>query len=162
MSQIKLFLENKSHENPKACVRRHVYAYVCSKPGMQTSWMHMHAKVLETMKGKFSALKLRFGMNLTSSGSRSKPPFSQYKKPYMEPFKDTQKILRKNLRFTRNSELKREFFTKNPQDNFLLIKTFSGLDLWFLKFTNQFCLVVNRFDLGERSKSSKRAFVFEV
>ena len=50
----------------------------------------MHAKVLETMKGKFSALKLRFGMNLTSSGSRSKPSFSQYKKPYMEPFQDTE------------------------------------------------------------------------
>ena len=32
MSQIKLFLENKSHENPKACVCRHAYAYVCSKP----------------------------------------------------------------------------------------------------------------------------------
>ena len=29
-------------------------------------------------------------------------------------FKDTQKILRENLRFIRNSESKREFFTKYP------------------------------------------------
>ena len=56
------------------------------------------------MKCKFSTLMLRFGTNLISSGSRSKPPFSQYKKPYIAHFQNTQKILRENLRSTRNSE----------------------------------------------------------
>ena len=46
-------------------------------------------------------------MNPTSSGSRSKPPFSHYKKPYMVLFKNTQKIVRENLKFTRNIESKR-------------------------------------------------------
>ena len=64
----------------------------------------------------------------------------------MVHFQNTQKILRENLKFTRNSESKREIFTKHPQVNFLLIETFSGLDLQVLKFTNQFCLIVNRFD----------------
>ena len=46
-------------------------------------------------------------------------------------FKDTQKILRENLRFIRNSESKREFFTKYPQVKFFFfffIGTFFGLD----------------------------------
>jgi len=67
----------------------------------------MHVRALETMKGKFSALELRFGMNPTLSGSCSKPVFSQYKKPYMVCFQNTHKILRENLRFTRNNESKR-------------------------------------------------------
>ena len=41
------------------------------------------------------------------------PIFSLYK-AYMAPFQNTQKILKENLRFTRNSESKREFFTKHP------------------------------------------------
>ena len=108
--------------------------------------MCTRARVLETMNDKFSTLKLRFGMNPTLFGNRSKPLFSQYKKPYMVPFQNTQKIRRENLRYTRNSESKREFFTKYPQVNFILIGTFLGLDLHVLKFTNQFCLVMNRFD----------------
>ena len=43
---------------------------------MHDTGMRTHARVLETMKGKFSALKLRFGMNLTSSGGHSTPIFS--------------------------------------------------------------------------------------
>ena len=96
------------------------------------------------MKGKFFALMLRFGTNLTSSRSHSKPLFSHYIKPHMIPFQNIQKILRKNLRFTRNSESKREFFTKHPQVNFILIMTFFSLDPQVLKFSNHFCLVVNR------------------
>ena len=127
----------------RACVRIHAYAYVCSRP-MYTCFMHvytytgmcMHAKVPKTMKGKFSALKLRFGTNPTSFGSRSKPLFSQYKKRYIVSFQNIQKILRENLRFTRNSESKREFFTKHPQVNFLLIEAFSSLDLRVLMFSN--------------------------
>ena len=53
-------------------------------------------------------------MNLTSSGSHSKPPFFNYIEPYMVYFENTQKILRENLRFTRNSGSKRDFFTKHP------------------------------------------------
>ena len=58
-------------------------------------------------------------MNPTSSGSRSKPLFFNYIKPYIVPFQDTQKILRENLRFTRNSESKKELFIKHPQVDFI-------------------------------------------
>ena len=85
-------------------------------------------------------------MNPTFSGSCSKPLFFNYIKSYIVYFKNTWKILRENPRFTRNSELMREFFTKNPQVNFILIGTFSSLNSRVLKFTNHFCLVVNRFD----------------
>ena len=46
----------------------------------------------------------------------------------MVHFQETQKILRENLRFTRNNKPKMEFFTKYPQINFLLVETFFGLD----------------------------------
>ena len=58
-------------------------------------------------------------MNSTSSGKRSKPLFHNYIKPYMVPFQKIEKILRENLRFTRNSESKRKFFMKHPQVNFI-------------------------------------------
>ena len=51
----------------------------------------------------------------------------------MVPFQNTQKILREDLRFTRNNESKKVFFTKHPQVNFLLIVTFSGLNLSSLR-----------------------------
>ena len=62
--KIKLFLKNKSHGNPRACARRYADAYACSKPAY-ASFMHAyantsmrtHARVLETMKGKFYTLK---------------------------------------------------------------------------------------------------------
>ena len=88
----------------------------------------MHLGFWKPMKGKFFELMLRFGMNSTSSRSRSKPLFSHYIKPYMTPFQNTQKILRENLRFTRNSESNGEFFTKHPQVKIILIGTFFGLD----------------------------------
>ena len=83
MSQIKLFLENKSHGNHRAL---YLDTRMCMHaPDLRTQalCMRMHARVLETMKDKFFTLKLRFGMNPTSSDSRSKPSFFQYKKPYM-------------------------------------------------------------------------------
>ena len=83
----------------------HVYAYMS---------MGMHARVLKTTKGKFSAFKTWFGTNPTKFGSCSKPLFSDYKKPYVVPFQNTQKIRRENKRFTKNSESKREFFKKHP------------------------------------------------
>ena len=86
-------------------------------------------QIPKTKQGKFSTLMLRFGTNPTSSGSYSKPLFSNYKWPYMVYFQNAQKFHMKILRFTSNSESKREFFTKHPQVNFLLIRAFSGLDL---------------------------------
>ena len=82
---MKLFLENKGHPNPRECVRKHAYAYSCFRLVYSCVCMCTHAKVPETIKDKFYALKLRFRMNLTSSRSRSKPLFFffQYKKPYM-------------------------------------------------------------------------------
>ena len=124
--------------------------------------LRTHARVPKIMKDKFSALKLGFGMNHTMSGSRSKPSFFNYINPYMIPFQTIKKILRENLKFTRNSESKREFFIKLPQVNFILIGTFSSLDPRILKFTNHFCSVMNRFNREERSKSSQRAFCCEV
>ena len=107
-----------------SCMRTHTWACVC---------MHEFQKL---WKASFSALKLGFGTNPTLSRSRFKASFSNYKKPYRVPFQDTQKILRKNIRFTRNSESKREFFTKHPQVNICLIRTYSGLDLRISRFVN--------------------------
>ena len=87
-----------------------------------------YARVPETMKCKFFYI-LGFGTNPTSFKGHSKPPFSEYKKPYMVPFQNTQKILRENTRFTSNCESKREIFTKHPHVNIFLIKAFSRLDL---------------------------------
>jgi len=91
-------LENKGHGNPRACVHKHAYVYACSKTTYASFMhvyaymgMHTHARVPETMKGKFSALKLRFGMNPISFRSLLNPYFSQYKKPYMVPFQNRQK-----------------------------------------------------------------------
>ena len=59
----------------------------------------------------------------------------------MVPFQKTQKILRENTRFTRNSESKKEFFTKHPQINIFLIEAFSGFDLRVLSL-----LITSLFD----------------
>ena len=60
MNKIKLFLENKGHENPRAYVRIHAYAHACSRPAYACfmpmyayTGMCMHVRVLETMKNKF-------------------------------------------------------------------------------------------------------------
>ena len=98
-------------------LRVHVYAYTS---------MCMYARVLETMKGTFFYIKVGFGMNLTSSESYFKPLFSEYIKSYMVPFQNTQKILRENIRFTKNSESKKESFKKHPQVKIFLIKAFSS------------------------------------
>ena len=66
-------------------------------------------------------------MNLTSFGSRFKPPFFNNINPYMVYFESTQKILRENTRFIRNSESKREFFTKHSQVNIFLLSPFLAL-----------------------------------
>ena len=126
--QINLFLKNKRPRKPLAYVCKLEPAYVGLMHAYTGTDLRMQQRFQKPMKGKFSTLMLRFGMNLKSSRSCSKPLFSHYIKPYMAPFQNTQKILREILRFTRNSESKRDFFTKHPQVNFILIRTFSGLD----------------------------------
>ena len=79
-------MESKGHKNPRACVHRHAYAYASFIHTYAHTCMHTHARVLETIKFKFSTLKLRFGMNHTSFKSHSKLLFSHYKKPYMVDF----------------------------------------------------------------------------
>ena len=57
---------------------RYAYAYM----GLRT-----HAMIPETIKDKFTGLKLRFGMNPISFGRHSKPFFLYiYKKPNMTHF----------------------------------------------------------------------------
>ena len=127
--QINLFLKKKkwprkpryAHTRIGLCMQ--LFACIC-RPDLVHTW-----QILETKYGKFYTFMLRFGMNPTSSGSRFNPLFSHYKQPYMVYFENTQKSHGKTLRFTRNSESKREFFTKHSQVNFLLIRAFSGLDL---------------------------------
>ena len=65
MNKIKLFLENKGHGNPRACVHIHAYAlafsrpaYACFMPTYTYTSMHTHDRVLETMKDKFFCIKM--------------------------------------------------------------------------------------------------------
>ena len=76
-------------------------------------------------------------MNLTLPEGHSKPLSFNYIKPYMVYFQKIQKILRKNLRFTRNSESKREFFTKHTQVNIIWLGPFLALifEFWSLLIT---------------------------
>ena len=54
----------------------------------------------------------------------------------MVPFQNTEKILKEKIRFARNSKSKKEFFTKYPQVNIFLIRTYFGLDLQISRFAN--------------------------
>ena len=161
-------MENKGCENPRACICRHAYVYTCSRSAY-ACFMHVyaytsmrtHARVLETMKGKFFALKLRFGMNLTSSGSYSKPLFSQYKKPYMVPFQETQKILKENLKFTRNSEPKMDFLQNILNSIFFWLRPFLVLIFEFWNLLINFVWLWIDW-LKETIKIKPRSYVFEV
>ena len=77
----------------------------------------------------------------------------------MVPFQNTQKNLRENTRFTRNSESKREFFTKHPQVNSFLIEAFSSLDLPVSRLLITFYLIVNRLTEGNSQNQAKKVFV---
>ena len=115
--QINLFLENKGQENPRP-------SYV--------------ARVLETMKGIFFCIKdwdlewIPYCLEAFPS-----PPFFNYIEPYMVYFKKTRKIQREKIRFTRNSESKKEFFKKHPQVNIFRLRPFLPWSLSF-KITNHF------------------------
>ena len=121
--------------------------------------MHTHVRVPEIIKGKFSTLKPGFGMNPTSSKSYSKPLFSNYKKPYMVPFQNIQKILRENTRFTRNSESKRELFIKHPQVNIFWLGPFLVLIFEFKLSNHFFYLIVNRLTNGNGQNQAKELCV---
>ena len=110
------------HTHESAYVRGFLHAYA-------SLILRTNSDFQKPKQDKFSTFMLRFGTNSTSFGNCSKFLFSHYKKPYMVYFQKTQKSHGKTLRFTRNSESKREFFTKNPQAIFLLIRASSGLDL---------------------------------
>ena len=127
MNIIKLFLENKCHENPRACVCIHMYAHACSRPAYACFMltyayldMHTHVMVPETIKDKFST-------------------FSQYKSHMWYLFK-TQKFLRENTRFSLELVDQRGSFSKTSSSQY-----FSNLSLfwpWSLSFkiTNHFCI----------------------
>ena len=82
MNKIKLFLENKGHENPRACICIHMYAHACFRPmyacfmlayacfmlAYAYMSMHMHVRVPEALKDKFSALKMRFVLGSKTLG----------------------------------------------------------------------------------------------
>ena len=67
-------MENKYHENSRVCVCIHAYAHACSSStyacfmhayanfmhAYAYTGMHTYVRVLEIMKGKFSALKFGF------------------------------------------------------------------------------------------------------
>ena len=74
-------------------------------------------------------------------------------------FQNTQKILQENTRFTRNSESKREFFTKHPQVNSFLIEAFSSLDLPVSRLLITFYLIVNRLTGGNGQNQAKELCV---
>ena len=112
--QINLYLENKRSRKPSAYVPKQGPAYTGLMHAYASTNLRTHQGFQKPIRGKFSALMLRFEMNPTSSRSRSRLPISHYIKPYMTPFQNTEKILRENIRFTRYSESKREFFTKYP------------------------------------------------
>ena len=128
--QINLFLETKRPRKPSTCVHRFDAHVRRHKP------MHI-TRVLETMKD-------RFFCNNVKVWNKSHIVWELFQTPIFSPYKairgtfpkEKLKILRENTIFIRNNESKREFFTKHPQVNFLLIRTFSGLDPRVLKFTN--------------------------
>ena len=95
-----------------ACVRELKYVYV-------GTFLRTQLGFQKNKKDKFFTIMAVVGMNPTLFGSYSKPHFFNYKKPYMIHFQDTYKILREYLRFTRNCESKRKFFTKHHQFNFI-------------------------------------------
>ena len=119
-------------------------------------------RISKTMQGNFSSLILSFRMNPTSSGSHSKPLFSHYKQPYMVYFQNTQISHGKTLRFTRNSESKREFFTKHPQVNFLLIRAFSSRSSSLRLLITIFFFNCEQIQLKGTVKIKPRSFCFEV
>ena len=110
----------------------HVYAYM---------GLRIHAKVPETMKGKFFSIKCEVWNESHIIWKLFQTPFFQHINPYMVAFQNTTENPKESIRFIGNSESKREFFTKHPQVNIFLIEAFSVLDLGVLRL-----LITSLFD----------------
>ena len=82
--QINLFLKNKRLRKPLACVHRLEPTYAGLLHANTSTDLRTKLRFQKPMKDKFSAT------NPTSFGSRSKPLFSHYIKPYMAPFQNTE------------------------------------------------------------------------
>ena len=113
MNKIKLFLENKGHRNPRACVHIHASAHACSSSACAClmheyayTGMRAYARVPKTRKERFFYIKTWFGTNLTLFGSCPKPIFFNYIKPKMVDF---QRIVNQRGNFSQNT-LKLIFF----------------------------------------------------
>ena len=143
-------MKNKDKGNTRACICIHTYVHACSS-STYTCFMHAyaytsmrtHVRVPETMKDKeffFFCIKDGFWNESTLFGSRSKPLFSHYTKPYIVAFQNTEKILRENTRFSRNSESKREFFHKKSLSQYFYNWGLFWLWSWSFKITNHFCI----------------------
>ena len=77
--------------------------------------LYMQLGFQKPKKDKFSALKTEVWIESHIVWEPFQTPFFQLYKALHGIFQNTNKILRENLRFTRNNESKREFFTKHPQ-----------------------------------------------
>ena len=157
-------MEKKCHRNLRVCIPVHAYAHTCSCSacacfmyGYTYTGMRTHVKVPETMKCKFLTFKTWFWNESHIVWELFQPLFSNYKKPYMVHFQNTHKILWENTRFTRNSESKREFFTKHPQVNSFLIEAFLSLNLPVSRLLIIFYLIVNRL-IEENGQNQAKEF----
>ena len=102
-------------------------------------------------------------MNLTSSRSRSKPHFFNYKKPYMVHFQNTQKSHREKPKIHKKKVNKKGGFHKTPSSHFYLIETFSSSHPLSLKFLiTCLLIVIDLTDGNLGQKSSLGAFCFKV
>ena len=113
------------------------YAYTCMCTHAQAlrthaSCMRTHVKIPKIMKSKFSTSKFGFWNESHTFRSSSKPPFLNYKKPYMVAFQKHTEIVNQRGSFS---------------------QTFLS-QYWSFKITNHFLVWLWIDWLGERSKSS--------
>ena len=140
-----------THES--ACARSFLHAY--AGPILRT-----YSDFQKAIQGKFFAFMLRFGMNPTSSEDCSKPIFSQYKKPYMVYFQNTQKSHGKILRFTKNINQRGSFSLNILKSIFFWLGPFLALIFEF-KITNN-CFIELWIDLTEGNNKKWRLESFSL
>ena len=124
--------------NLRACIRIHAYTRACPQAVYAYTGLRMHVRVLETMKDKFFSIKYEVWNESHIVWKPFQTPIFNYIKPYMVVFQNIQKILRENIRFTRNSESKREFFHKTSSSQYFLIGAFFWPWSLSFKITNHF------------------------
>ena len=109
----------------------HAYAYL---------GMHVQARVLETIKDKCSTFKIWFWNESHIIWCYSKPPFIDYKKPYMVPSQNTENPKEKKKDSLEIVNQRGSFSQKYPQVIIFLIEAFSWPWSSSFKFTNHFLL----------------------